>query len=83
MDLKAELEKANEAAWAAKAVAHASEQKFYDLGVQQTEAYLTEELAEVCRDYCQEVWTKALNLVGVPAALEQKRAENIYYPQDL
>ena len=34
MDLKAELEKANEAAWAAKAVAHASEQKFYDLGVQ-------------------------------------------------
>ena len=50
MDLKAELEKAKEAAWVAKATADTSKQKFYDLGVQETKACLTEELTEVCRD---------------------------------
>ena len=59
MDLKVELEKAKEAA---RVAADASKKKFYDLRVQETEARLTEELAEVCRDYYQEVWTEALNL---------------------
>ena len=67
MDLKAELEKAKETAQAA---VDASRQKFYDLGMQEIKACLTEELAGVCRDYCQEVWTIALNLAGVPTALE-------------
>lgn len=40
----------------------ASEQKFYDLRVQEIEARLTKELARVCRNYCLEVWTEALNL---------------------
>ena len=80
MGLKAELEKAKEVA---RVAADASEKKFYDLRVQETEARLTKELAEVCRDYYQEVWTEALNLAGVPAALEWRRAENIYYPPDL
>ena len=55
-------------------------QKFYDLGVQETEARLIDELVEVCRDYCLEVWTEALNLARVPVALEWRRAENVYYP---
>ena len=48
--------------------------------MQETEARLTKEMVGFCRDYCQEVWTEALNLVGVPAALEWRRAENVYYP---
>ena len=55
MDLNAELEKAKEAARAAKEVAEGSKQKSYILGVQETEVRLAEELAEVCRDYYQEV----------------------------
>ena len=50
----------------AKATVNALKQKFYDLGMQETDTRLTEELAEVYRDYCQEVWIKALNLAGVP-----------------
>ena len=70
MNLKAELEKPKEAAQVAKAAADALEQKFYDLGVQETKAHLTEELVEVCREFCQKMWIEALNLVGVPAASE-------------
>ena len=40
-------------------------------------------MAEVYRDYCYEVWTVALNLVGVPIASEWRRTENVYYPPDL
>ena len=67
MDLKAELEKAKKATRVAQAAADASEQKFYDLGMQETEAHLNDELAGVCRDYCLEVWTETLNLAEVPA----------------
>lgn len=69
-NLRVELKKAQEAAKAAKEVMEASKWAFYDLGVQETEVRLVEELAEVCRDYCREVWTKALNLAGVPATSE-------------
>ena len=44
---------------------------------------MAEELVEVYRDYCQEVWAKALNLAGVPTASEWRKAENIYYPVDI
>ena len=50
--MKAKLEKAKEAARAAKEAAEASEQASYNLGVQEIEVRLAEELAEVCRDYC-------------------------------
>ena len=78
-----ELEKAKEATWAAQVVADALGQKFYDLRVQETEARLTEELAGFCMDYCQKVSIEALNLVKVPTALEWRRVENVYCPQDL
>ena len=83
MNLKAELEKPKEVTQVAKAAANASEQKFYDLEVQETEAHLTEELVEGCREFCQKMWIEALNLAGVPAASEWRRAKNIYYPSDL
>ena len=68
LDLKAELEKAKEATRVAKEVAKASEQKSYILRVQETEVHLTEELAEVCKDNCQEMWTEAFNLARVLVA---------------
>lgn len=77
LDLRVELKKAQEAAKVAK------ERESFELGVQETEIRLMEELAEVCRDYCQEVWTKALNLAGVPTTLEWRKAENVYFPQDI
>ena len=67
----------------AKEVAKTSEHASYDLGVQEIEVYLVEELVEVCRDYYKEVWTEALNLVGVHIAFEWRKAENIYYLMDI
>ena len=49
------MDKAKEVARATKATVKASKQRFYDLGVQETEANLTKELARVCKKYCQEV----------------------------
>ena len=51
--------------------------------MKEIEACLTDELDGVYRDYCLEVWTEVLNLTRVPAASKWRRAENVYYPQDL
>ena len=70
LDLKAELQKSKEATWVAKEVSEAEETASYERGVQETEIRLADELAEVCRDYCKEVWAEALNRVEVPATSE-------------
>ena len=54
LDLKAELEKAKAAAWTAEEVDEASRQASYNIGVEETEIWLAEELAEICRDYYKE-----------------------------
>ena len=63
--------------------AEAVEQASYNLRVQETEVRLADELAEVCRDYCQEVWVEALNLARVPVTSEWRKAQNVYYPSDI
>ena len=55
LDLRAELQK----------VAEAERQASYTLDVEKTQARLTKELAEVCRDYCKVTWKEAFNLAGV------------------
>ena len=70
LDLKAELKKAKTASLQAEEATKASRQASYNLGVEETEIRLAEDLPEVCKDYCKEMWTKALNLVGVLADLE-------------
>jgi len=40
-------------------------------------------LAGVCRDYCLEVWTEALNQAGAFTTSKWRKAENVYYPKDL
>ena len=79
MDLKADLEKTKTAAWMAEEAAKASRQASYNLEVEESEIRLIEELAEVCRDYCKEMWVEALNLAGVPADSEWRQAGSVYY----
>ena len=66
MKLSADLEKAKVTAWMVEEAVEASKQASYELWVQKTEVQLSDELAEVYRDYCKEVWLEALNFVGVP-----------------
>ena len=54
LDLKAQLQKAKEAAWVAREAAEAAVKASYEHGVLDTENRLTEEVAVVCRDYCTE-----------------------------
>ena len=66
MDLKAELRKTKETAQLAKEAAEAEKKASYQLGVEETEIRLTEELSVVCRDYCDTTWDKALSAARVP-----------------
>ena len=64
--LREELRKAREAAQLVKEAAEAEKQAAYMLGVEETQARLTEEFSAVCRDYCDISWGKALDVAGVP-----------------
>ena len=44
---------------------------------------LTDELAEVCREYCKEVWVEALNRARVPTTSEWRLAKNILFSEDI
>ena len=55
-DLHKELQKVMEATQLAKEAAEAEKQAAYTLGVEETQARLTEELFAVCREYCGISW---------------------------
>ena len=65
-----EAEKANDQA----------EQDDYNVGGVETEEAFRAEVFEVCRNYCLQVWNKALNRAGVEAFSTLRRAESVYYP---
>ena len=44
---------------------------------------LTEELAEVCRDYCMVTWVEALNLAEFPTDSEWRQPGNVYYHPEI
>ena len=67
VDLQAELQKTKKEVQLAKEAIEAKKKAFYQLGVEEIEIRLAEELSEVCRDYCDATWDKALIAVGVPA----------------
>ena len=52
LDLKVALHKTKDEAQLAKEVAEPEKKAAYQLGAEEMEARLTEELPEVCRDYC-------------------------------
>ena len=47
------------------------------------ERRLTEEVAEVCRDYCSMTWDAALNSAGVPAESKLRKAKRVFYPEHI
>ena len=81
--LREELQKAREAAQLAKEAAKAEKQAAYTLGVEETQARLTEELSAVCREYCDISWGKALDVAGVPVGFDLRRPESIYYDPEI
>ena len=65
-ELREELRKAREAVQLVKEAGEIEKQATYTLGVEETQARLTEELFAVCREYCGISWGKALDVARVP-----------------
>ena len=83
MDLKAGLRKTREAAELAKEAIEVEKKASYQLGVEETEIWLVEELSEVCRDYCDVTWDKALSSASVPVDSTLRQPGSIYYHLDI
>ena len=87
LDLKAALEKAEEQVQLAKEevqlvreATKAEKKAFYQLGAEETEAKLSEELPEVYRDYCSISWAHALDAAGVPTDSALRLPEKVFFP---
>ena len=87
LNLQAELQKVKNAAKEAARVANEAtkvvEKAAYERGVEDTENRLVEEVVGVCREYYIKTWTEALNSVGVPANSELRKAESIFFPEQI
>ena len=83
LSLKAKLQKAKEVAKVAREAAKAAKEAAYEHGVEETQTRLAEEVTVVCRDYCTETYSKVLNQAGVPADFKLRRAENVYFSEDI
>ena len=82
-DFREELRKAREAVQSVKEAAEAKKQAAYTLGVEETQARLTEELFTVCKEYCSISWGKAHDVVGVHEGSDLRRPESIYYDPEI
>ena len=82
-EFREELRKAREAAQLLKEVAEAEKQAAYTLGMEETQARLTEEFSAVVRDYCDISWSKALDAAGIPTDSSLRWPESIYYDSDI
>ena len=82
-ELREELWKAREATQLVKEVAEAEKQAAYTLGMEETQAKLTEEFSTVCRDYCDISRGKTLDVAGVPVDSDLRRPKSIYYDPDI
>ena len=83
MELREELWKAREAAQLLKEAVEAEKQATYTLGMEKTQARLTNEFSAVARDYCNISWGKALDATGIPANSGLRRPESIYYDPEI
>ena len=79
IELQAELKKAKEEFQLAKKATEAEKKASYQLGVEETGIRLAEELLEVCHDYCNTTWDKALTAAGVPADSALRLPGSVYY----
>ena len=87
LELKATLQKAEDEIRRVKEetqliweAAEAEKKASHQLGIQETEARLSEEIPEVCRDYCSISWARALDAAGIPADSSLRLPENVFYP---
>ena len=83
LDLKSKLQKAEEALKVAQEATTAVETSAYEHGVLETEARLTVEVTAVCREYCAETYTQALDRAGIPTDFDLRRVDQVYYLKDL
>ena len=90
LDLKATLQKAEEEVQQAKEeaqlireAAKAEKKAAYQLGVGETKARLSEEIPEVCRDYCSISWAYALDAAGIPADSALRLPGNVFFPPEI
>ena len=82
-ELREKFRKVREATQLFKEAAEAEKQAAYALGMEETQAILTEEFSAVARDYCDISWGKALDVAGVPADSGLRRPESIYYHPEI
>ena len=82
-ELREELCKVWEATQLLKEAAEAEKQAVNTLGVEETQARLTEEFSAVARDYCDISWGKALDAAGILADSGLRQPESIYYDSDI
>ena len=78
-ELHEKLRKAREVAQLVKEAAEAENQAAYMLGMEETQARLTEEFSTVYRDYRDISWGKAIDVAGVLVDSNLRRPESIYY----
>ena len=90
LDLKAALQKVEEQVRLAKEevqlvreAAEAEKKASYQLGAEETEVRLSEEIPEVCRDYCSISWAHALNAAGVLADSALRLPEKVFFPPEI
>ena len=82
-ELREELWKAREAAQLLKKAIEVEKQAAYTLGMEETQARLTEEFSAVAKDYCDISWGKALDAAEVPADSSLRRPESVYYDLEI
>lgn len=81
--LKAELARTKEEARLARVAAEKAVAASYERGAHDTEVRLAEEVATVCREYITTSWGVALDRAAVPADSDLRKAENIFFPEDI
>ena len=90
LDLRAVLQKTEEEVRQAKEevqltreAAEAEKKASYQLGAEETEARLSEEIPEVCKEYCSISWAHALDAAGIPADSALRLPGNVFFPPEI
>ena len=78
-----ELRRVKEEAQLIREATEAEKSAARQLGAEETEARLSEEIPEVCREYCGVSWSRALDAAGVPAESALRLPESIFYPKEI
>ena len=82
-DLKAELAKVKGEARLAREATEKAVAASYDRGVKDTEVRLAKEVVAVCGESITLSWGVALDRAAVPADSDLRKAENVFFPEDI